>query len=118
MLSQREYLAAWLVTAVTIALGFCRLSMGSKEKIIPLRLDTAEVIPLSEGRRKAIDLSTAKIKDLLIVPGLSEKQAEAILKLKDRIRSPQDLLKIKGLDPELILRLSEYLFPKEILKRL
>lgn len=118
MLSQREYLAAWLVTAVTIALGFCRLSMGSKEKVIPLRLETAEVIPVSESRRKAIDLATAKIKDLLAVPGLQEKQAEEILKRKDQIRSPNDLLKIPGLDPRLILRLSEYLFPKEILKKL
>ncbi|MBR5901244.1 helix-hairpin-helix domain-containing protein [bacterium] len=118
MLSQREYLAAWLVTAVTIALGFCRLSMGSKEKIIPLRLDQAEILPLSESRRKPIDLSTAKIKDLLVIPGLDEKQAEAILKFKDQLRSPEDLLRIKGLDPALILRLCEYLFPKEVLKRL
>ena len=118
MLSRGEYLAAWFVTAVTIALGFCRLSMSGGEKVIPLRLERSEIIPMAESRRKAIDLATAKLKDLLAVPGLTRKQAETLLKNRDRIKSPNDLLKIPGLSPEMILRLSEYLFPKEILKKL
>ena len=51
MLKRGEYLAAWLVVALTIALGFIRLvyNESENEKEITLRLDSSEVISLGEN---------------------------------------------------------------------
>ena len=50
MLVRGEYLAAWLVVALTIALGFIRLYANEKEseKEITLRLESREVISLED----------------------------------------------------------------------
>ncbi|MBR4466391.1 hypothetical protein IKS38_07465 [bacterium] len=51
MLKRGEYLAAWLVVALTIAFGFIRLVSNEKEneKKITLRLESRETISLEES---------------------------------------------------------------------
>ena len=51
MLTRGEYLAAWLVVALTIAFGFVRLVSNEKEdeKTITLRLESSETILLEES---------------------------------------------------------------------
>lgn len=50
MLTRGEYLAAWLVVALTIAFGFVRLASNEREneKNVTLRLDSCETISLEE----------------------------------------------------------------------
>ena len=51
MLTRGEYLAAWLVVALTVAFGFVRLVSNEKEdeKTITLRLESRETILLEES---------------------------------------------------------------------
>jgi hypothetical protein len=51
MLKRGEYLAAWLVVALTIAFGFIRLVSNAREneKKITLRLESRETVSLEEN---------------------------------------------------------------------
>jgi len=60
----------------------------------------------------AIDLNRASLEDLVLVPGIGEKTAEKIVEergLNGKFRTPDDLMRIKGIKEKRLEKLRKYL---------
>lgn len=62
---------------------------------------------------KSIDINTAEIKELILLPGIGEKTAEKILsfrKSRGRFNSINELLEIKGIGSKKLNKIKKYIF--------
>ncbi len=64
--------------------------------------------PLGPGDR--IDLNRAGVTELMRLPGIGEKRAQAILaaRAKQPFRKPEDVLVVKGIGPKWLARVKDH----------
>lgn len=110
MVARGEYLAAWALAGLTVALGLLRLALGRETfSEVVLRLPEAEVVPLKGApgiaRRPLSALSRA---EALALPG-----GLSLYRARRRILEPGGLLALTNLGAGEVLDLSDRFFPPE-----
>ena len=65
---------------------------------------------LAAKETRPVDVNKASLADLVCLPGIGPKRAEAILAYRDKrlFKSPTDLLRVKGISPKLFARLRPF----------
>jgi len=66
---------------------------------------------------RPVDVNSASLEDLVLVPGIGEKTAEKIIKARNtggKFRKLEDLMKIKGIKKKRLGKLRPYLYVKNI----
>jgi DNA uptake protein ComE-like DNA-binding protein len=66
---------------------------------------------LVSGSQKKIDLNLASKNDLMLLPGISEKTADAIIEWRKtkKFKKPSDILNIKGIGPAKFDKMKEFI---------
>jgi competence protein ComEA len=65
------------------------------------------------GLNRAIDINSASIEDLILVPGIGEKTAKKIIDARKKLgkfRQVEDIMKIKGIKQKRFEKLKKYLY--------
>jgi len=99
---------AWLVILLSLAVGIVghRLAPLQTTPPLPTALDTTAV---------RIELNTATMEELLLLPGVGPARARAILAHRP-YRRVEDLLKVPGIGPKTLERLRPYVWVDTISK--
>lgn len=89
----------------SVRAGFAALLLGAV-------LAAAPVLGLAEGPPGVVDVNTATVEELVQLPGIGEKRAEAILQARQQrggFKSVDELLEIRGIGPANLEKLRPHL---------
>lgn len=111
----RAEIAVLVITALLLALmGGYYLGAGRTEpleELVSVQTSPPEEEPAASPEQKLVDINTAGLEELMTLPGIGEKRAQAILDYREEhgpFEYVEDLIQVPGIGEGILAGLMEY----------